>query len=59
MIRKRIRYHWDVIGLIVLVCTAATGAEYLYNLPDIISLIVTILAGFVLGGFGYWPISFE
>ena len=57
--RKRIRYHWDVIGLIVLVCTAATAAEYLYNLPDITSWIVTSLTSLALGAFGYWPLSFE
>lgn len=56
---KRIKYHWDVIGLVVLTCTAATAAEYLYNVPNITSLIVTLLVGGVLGAFGYHVISFE
>jgi len=56
---KWIKYHWDVIGLVVLVSIAASGAEYLYNLPDVIPLIVTMLVGCTLGVFGYHLVSFE
>jgi len=59
MRRKRIHYHWDVIGLQLVMSAAISGAEWLYNLPDITSLIGITLLMLIMAWFGYWPITFE